>query len=339
MPSPRPTADIRLTLILVFGTAIHAAETGILVFGTITVLAITPFAYYRFSNQQFVAGLVDVLIQLCIGAVALYAWRGGNLDRAGWAVSIFNSIGCVLVGQLVGLPGALWLYPVLLSNFLLAPRRTAVVISLLAVGALSFNDALGSLANALSFVLTAAMVSLFAYIFSNRADAQRQLLEVLATRDPLTGAINRRGFEREIEPAMAAAIRDGTPLGLAVLDLDGFKQVNDQNGHEAGDAVLVQFARIVRGQIRKSDHLLRIGGDEFVLVLPGADAGTLARITESVRQRVHERLRCGEHAVTVSIGAAPLLPGESMRDWLHRADTAMYLAKREGCNRVVVDRG
>ena len=325
MPSPRATADIRQTLILVFGV--------------ITVLAITPFAYYRFSNQQVVAGLVDVLIQLCIGAVALYAWRGGNLDRAGWLVSIFNSIGCVLVGELVGLPGVLWLYPVLLCNFLLATRRTAVVISALAILALAFNDALDSLANALSFVLTAAMVSLFAYIFSNRADAQRRLLEGLATRDPLTGAINRRGLEHEIELAMELAVRDDVPLGLAVLDLDGFKQVNDQNGHEAGDTVLVQFARIVRGQIRKSDHLFRLGGDEFALLLPGADADALQRVMESVRHAVEERLRCGERKVTVSIGAAPLLPSEAMRDWLHRADTAMYLAKREGCNRVVVDNG
>ena len=325
MQSPRPTADIRLTLILVFGV--------------LTVLAITPFALYRFVHEQMLAGLVDVLIQCAIGAVALYAWRGGDLDRAGWLVSIFNSIGCVVVGELVGLPGVLWLYPVLLANFLLATRRTAVLISGLAIGFLAFNEALGTVANAFCFVITAAMVCVFAYIFADRADVQRRVLETLATRDPLTGAINRRGLEREVELAMQASSRDGSPVGLAVLDLDGFKQVNDLNGHEAGDAVLRAFARLVRGCIRKSDNLFRLGGDEFALVVPGADVDTLQRVMEAVRQTVEEELSFGEQKVTVSIGAAALLPGEAMPDWLHRADTAMYLAKHEGCNRVVVDRG
>ena len=159
--------------------------------------------------------------------MALYAWRGGDLDRAGWLVSIFNSIGCVVVGELVGLPGVLWLYPVLLANFLLATRRTAVLISGLAIGFLAFNEALGTVANAFCFVITATMVCVFAYIFADRADVQRRVLETLATRDPLTGAINRRGLEREVELAMQASSRDGSPVGLAVLDLDGFKQVND----------------------------------------------------------------------------------------------------------------
>ncbi|MGH8073760.1 MAG: GGDEF domain-containing protein, partial [Lysobacter sp.] len=275
MPSQR-LPDIRLGLIIAFGM--------------LAVGAITPFAIYRFVQEQPLAGTVDLLIVLCITGVALYAWRAGDLDRAGWLMAVLTSTGCVVVGSLVGLPGVVWLYPILLSNFVLAPRRIAVVVSTIAIGVLAFNDALGGLANACSFVITALMVSVCAYIFSHQSDAQRRMLEAIATRDPLTGAINRRGLEREIHVAMQTARRDGTPVGLAVLDLDGFKRVNDLKGHEAGDAVLVQFARAVSERIRKSDNLFRLGGDEFALLVPGADADSLGRVMESIRQSVQDRL-------------------------------------------------
>lgn len=307
----------------------------IIAFGMLAVVAITPFAIYRFVQQQPVAGTVDFLIMLCISGVALYAWRDGDLDRAGWLMAVLTSSGCVAVGSLVGLPGVVWLYPILLSNFVLAPRRTAVVVSTVAIGVLAFNDALGAVANVFSFVITAIVVSVCAYLFSHQSDAQRLMLEEIATRDPLTGAINRRGLEREIHLTMQAARRDGTPVSLAVLDLDGFKQLNDLKGHEAGDAVLVQFARAVSERIRKSDNLFRLGGDEFALLVPGANAESLGRVMESVRQSVQERLH--EHGVTVSIGIATMMTGETAHDWFHRADTAMYRAKREGRNRVAID--
>ena len=108
----RLKADFRLTLMTVFGA--------------LTVVGITPFVVFRLLNDQPIAAVADVGIQLGITAIVLYAWRGDRMDRAGLLAAVFCSGGCVAMAHLTGLTGTLWLYPVLLSNFLLAARRPAV---------------------------------------------------------------------------------------------------------------------------------------------------------------------------------------------------------------------
>ncbi|CAG4978149.1 GGDEF domain-containing protein [Novilysobacter luteus] len=319
----RLKADFRLTLMTVFGA--------------LTVVGITPFVVFRLLNNQPIAAVADVGIQLGITAIVLYAWRGDRMDRAGLLAAVFCSGGCVAMAHLTGLTGTLWLYPVLLSNFLLAARRPAVLISAGAIAVLVLSGPFEPV-EAVTFGVTAAMVSLFAYFFSYRTEAQRRQLEGVAARDPLTGALNRRGLDRELERAIQAAARDGLPVGLAVLDLDHFKEVNDAFGHEAGDAVLLTFADLVRRLTRRDDRLFRLGGDEFALLLPGADDEALLRVAQTVRQAMQMHGHEAGRGVTVSIGATTLRVGESGRDWMHRADTAMYDAKRAGNNRVVVAR-
>lgn len=315
--------DFRLTLMVVFGS--------------LTIVAVTPFAVFRFANQQPLAGFVDVAIQVCIASIVVYAWRSRNIDRAGMLAAISNSIGCVAMGHVAGLPGVLWMYPVLLANFMLAPRGAAVVVSAAAIALLAAGNAeLVSGLDRAMFVVTAFVVSLFAWIFSQRTDAQREQLETLAMQDPLTGAINRRGMDKELQAAVDARPRDRSDWGLAVLDLDHFKDVNDQHGHEAGDAVLVQLAALVRAATRRADRFYRFGGEEFALLLPGVDAAALARLCEGLRARIHAELAGHGQPITVSIGATLLRPGETAGEWLQRADAAMYQAKHEGRDRVVV---
>ena len=124
-----------------------------------------------------------------------------------------------------------------------------------------------------------------------------------------------------------------------MLDLDHFKQVNDRHGHQAGDAVLVRFAQVVEAATRRSDRLFRTGGEEFVLLLPGAEPDILGHVGAMLVRTVAAEVRCGSDPVTVSVGITPLLPGDDAIRWLRRADRAMYRAKRDGRNRAVVDPG
>ncbi len=161
----------------------------------------------------------------------------------------------------------------------------------------------------------------------------------MALRDPLTGASNRRGMEGELAAYMAASRRNRTPLALLAFDIDHFKRINDEFGHETGDQVLVQLAEIVRANTRGEDRFSRLGGEEFGLLLPVSDAGAARAAAEKLRLAVERDLRCRGRRVTISLGAAVHRPGESAADWMARADAAMYEAKRGGRNRTVLAQG
>lgn len=310
---------------------------GIL-FAVVVVLCVTPFAIYRFSHGQTLAGVVDLAIVSAIAAGAVHVWRGGNIEHACRVVVVTSSVGCVMVAHLVGQAGVLWMYPVLLSNFMLVDRRLAMLVSVLAIAVLLLLPGVfGDTLERVIFLITAMVVCVFAFILAHRTDSQRAQLEEIARHDALTGAYNRRAMASELAIAIETSRRRQLPCGLAVMDLDYFKHINDNYGHEAGDRVLVDFARRVALGNRKGDRLFRYGGEEFVLLLPGADVGALQASCENLRERIARELRCDGDAITVSIGAAVLRGGEDVASWLARADAAMYQAKRQGRNQVVMD--
>ena len=230
------------------------------------------------------------------------------------------------------------MYAVLLSNFLLVERMRAAVISAFAIIAVAASSAaLPELSHKAAFLGSSVVVCLFAYSFAWRTDLQRIQLESLASMDPLTGAHNRRGLHTEIGIAMAASARSRQPLGLIIFDLDYFKQINDQYGHEAGDNVLVEVASVVRRTTRKNDRFFRLGGEEFALLIPDANSDALRETTEKIRKGIEREVSCGDRPITASFGASELRMNESESQWLDRVDAAMYRAKREGRNRSVID--
>ncbi|WP_296526370.1 GGDEF domain-containing protein [Rhodoplanes sp.] len=156
-------------------------------------------------------------------------------------------------------------------------------------------------------------------------------LEAHALHDPLTGLLNRRGFERELARAAAHMQRYGGRLVLVYLDLDGFKPVNDQHGHAAGDAVLQAVAAVLRSHVRVSDLLARLGGDEFAVLLwnlADADAAAKATTLETMIAATLVHWGEAEIAVGASAGTAPLADPADAAAALARADAAMYARKR-----------
>jgi diguanylate cyclase (GGDEF)-like protein len=169
-----------------------------------------------------------------------------------------------------------------------------------------------------------------------RMDAE---LLVLATTDFLTGLPNRREFMARLDDELARVQRNvNEHTAVLMLDLDHFKHVNDRYGHATGDAVLRHLAGLMRGQQRKIDTLGRVGGEEFAVLLPGADPAAAGAYAERLRQKVADSplLLDGEEiGVTVSIGIAQVLQSDASADAaLIRADQALYSAKAAGRNRV-----
>jgi diguanylate cyclase (GGDEF)-like protein/PAS domain S-box-containing protein len=159
-------------------------------------------------------------------------------------------------------------------------------------------------------------------------------------RDALTGLCNRRCLEERLDQELRRARRSGTPLAVLLLDLDRFKEVNDQHGHAAGDVLLARFARLLEESVRADDVVARYGGEEFTVILPGAGAREALKVAEKVRRRTQRlSIEAGERRlgeVTVSIGVASHPDcGDWPEELLEAADRALYRAKREGRNRVV----
>ncbi|MDQ3629918.1 MAG: diguanylate cyclase [Actinomycetota bacterium] len=158
-------------------------------------------------------------------------------------------------------------------------------------------------------------------------------LQRLADEDPLTGLPNRRRFERELESTLALSARNGPPGALLLLDLDGFKAINDLHGHAVGDATLVAIARELRARLRRTDTLVRVGGDEFALLLPHTGEQAARRVALDVEATVRATtLGAGKPtvALSVSVGVAAFGDAEhpSPAELLARADADMYAAKR-----------
>ena len=171
-------------------------------------------------------------------------------------------------------------------------------------------------------------------------ESLNEQLRERAIRDPLTGLHNRRYFEETAGRDAARAVRTGEPLAILVIDIDHFKTVNDQHGHAAGDLVLRLLAEILTAGVRDSDLVCRIGGDEFVVLLPGAAMAAACERAEAVRSEFAAApiaSRDGaEIRSTVSVGVTVFhRQGESNEAALGRADGALYEAKRAGRNRVV----
>lgn len=186
-------------------------------------------------------------------------------------------------------------------------------------------------------VLITGLVLLATWLAINR---YQKRLETMATTDQLTGLASRHAYEILMEQALRDSRRSGQPLALVILDIDGFKAVNDRFGHVAGDRVLCGVGNAMRASLRSSDIICRWGGDEFLVALRNCDLSNAERLAEAMRQTVAGAdftFNGVSIPVTVSLGVAVLRPDESGEDLVVRADAAMYSAKQEGRNCVRSD--
>lgn len=155
-----------------------------------------------------------------------------------------------------------------------------------------------------------------------------------ADLDALTGALTRGAGERELDRALELADARAEPFALLLVDVDRFKAVNDTHGHAVGDRVLAGVAEALRACVRAGDLVVRWGGEEFLVALPGLDVAVARRVAERVRTEVAARDEAGVPAVTASIGLAARRPGEALDALVARADVALYAAKEAGRDRV-----
>ncbi|APX92879.1 hypothetical protein BWR19_08010 [Halomonas sp. 1513] len=196
---------------------------------------------------------------------------------------------------------------------------------------------------ALALLVMVVIAALMAALF--KIMRQKQQVEALSVTDELTGLNNRRALLDQASRLFAQSTRSGAPISLALIDIDHFKQVNDEHGHPTGDRILVALGSLLRDVVRRADVVARIGGEEFCVLMPATDAAGAAELCERLRRAVAEHAFRGApgkaEALTITISAgvttsrtdiAP--PDNSFAALYPRADQALYLAKQNGRNRV-----
>jgi diguanylate cyclase (GGDEF)-like protein len=302
-------------------------------------LGISPFVVLRLIAQDYIIATLNSIIVLGTGFIFIYLYLTKNTSVAGKGIvllTLFTLSGTVL---LKGAANVFWIYPALTATFfLIQPKLAAYMTSvfIFVILALIFEE------SSTIFLLTVAVSSvatfLFSFAFSTRMYKQADILETLATTDPLTGIGNRRKLEEKLIE-VSRSITQETPkhCSLVIFDLDYFKKVNDKFGHDCGDDVRRGFVEHVLPKLNPSDSFFRFGGEEFVLVLEDTKLNDAEKMANDFRQSLESaQWDIAELQITTSAGIAEYHMFESSYEWMKRADEALYRAKEGGRNKCVV---
>ncbi len=298
-------------------------------------LGVAPFAVIRWMNADWIIAIIDTLIVLGFVFLGTYVYRTRRVRVASILIAVLAVGGTIVTVYLRGPQQIYWAFPTLMAAFYLLKPREAIVLTL-SMTAILLPQVIqtADTFRASTILITILVTTAFAYAFSVINDRQQQQLVSQARKDPLTGAGNRRALEDKLTHVIAKFDRNCSPASLILIDLDHFKSVNDVYGHAAGDQILRGITQIVNLRIRKTDSLYRIGGEEFVVVIEGHDMEHASRLAEQLRTLVEVNELVPDRSVTISLGVAELQMGETVERWLHRADEALYHAKRAGRNTI-----
>jgi diguanylate cyclase (GGDEF)-like protein len=301
----------------------------------VATVVLLPLAVHHLLRGRLELGGLLMLLVSMLGLDAVAIARGKR-PPVPFALLLMPGAASVLL-TLPTHPvyAAMWAYPMVMFGYFVLPRRLAnsAAVSFLGMVAtmMGMHEEPGT---TLRFAASLGFCILVVNIILNVLDAMHARLLALSIVDPLTGAFNRRHMDASLAIAAERARRSGADASVLLLDVDRFKSINDRLGHGAGDAVLRDLARLVRERARRLDALFRMGGEEFVLLLPDTRLAEAEGVAEWLRAHVAAHCRAGSERVTVSIGVAQFAREEDAEGWLRRADAALYRAKRAGRDRV-----
>lgn len=299
-------------------------------------IAVAPLVVVQWQQQNIL--LAGLLIFFCGNAllvIALLRFRGTYFLKG--RLFPLLAVTCAAYSTAInGHAGLYWAYPAASALFFLLPLREATVSNVIFVSVMAVVSFLKfPEADFWRITFSLGLTCLFSMIFAWLVGKLQTELTRLATTDPLTGCLNRSQLADILNSQIQMQERYGRVSCLILLDLDYFKIINDQWGHLAGDKVLQEMALRLRKRLRESDQLFRIGGEEFMIVLPETRQHEGNLLAHQLLTSISARPFLEDIRVTASASIAQVTQGETWSVWLNRADQALYEAKSRGRNQVV----
>jgi len=299
-------------------------------------VAVFPLVMVQWRQNHVL--LASLLVLFCLNAIAVIALLKlrGHYFLKGRLFPILAAICAIYSTAINGHAGLYWAYPAAAALFFLLPLREATLFnSLFLVGMsvvsfIKFPEA-DFWRITFSLGLTCVFVMIFAWLIGR---LQTELTR-LATTDPLTGCLNRSQLADVLNTQIQMRERYERVCSIVLMDLDYFKLVNDRWGHLAGDRVLQELPRRILKRLRDSDQLFRVGGEEFMVVLPETRQKDADQLARDLLTSISATPFCDDIKVTASASVAEVEKGETWSVWLNRADQALYEAKARGRNQVV----
>jgi len=305
-------------------------------FGVVCVVIFLPGSVFVLASgyTALAAGTLGILATFALNA--FWLMRGKISQTALFLFFAFVTFDIGLCILQRGVVGVVWTFPGVLLISFLTPGFLARVYAgtfYACISAIIIYTLEPSLA--VRAVVGLGLTILVTNIFLEMIEKLQSRLVEQSSIDPLTGALNRREMDAILRDAVERKRRSQTPATLLVLDVDEFKSVNDTHGHAAGDRVLHGLALLIAGRMRHMDQLFRLGGEEFMILLPDTPLRGATIFAEEIRRLVASKDLLADRSVTVSIGVSELGENESADEWLKRGDDAVYRAKDGGRNRII----
>lgn len=313
------------------------AEYVIFVLCTTLAVAVAPFAVIRIINSDWVMAALDCAIMLSMGLLVGYVYKTRRHTAASIFVASIFVGATVVTTHLQGISQLPWAYPAFTVTFyLLSPTRALVATTAALLSIVPVITSEGPFIEQIKIIVSIALNIIAAFAFAKLTQKHRNELNQLMKIDPLTLAGNRRAMDMDLSRLLEEHAKYGTALTAFMIDIDHFKAVNDSCGHLFGDSVIAQIAKVIATHMRDNERLYRYGGEEFLVVARNIDIDDASILAERLRQHVEVTpFERGIH-LTISIGVAHLETHENIEEWLKRSDNALYQAKKQGRNCVVL---
>ncbi|MEW8523133.1 MAG: GGDEF domain-containing protein [Candidatus Thiodiazotropha endolucinida] len=302
---------------------------------------ILPFAFYHLTHQHVGIGIGAVITSLSLYLVAWSCHKKTykTIYTFVW-LTPFTTLFVAYLTNLLGITGTYWCYSTLILYYFMMSERQAWISNIIfALVNIPLVWHLFETHEAIRFSVTFSLVSAYSAIFLHIIAMQYSELQKMAITDKLTNVYNRTLLKDSLEQAIHQANRTNTAFTLIIMDVDHFKKINDELGHEIGDHVLMQLGAFLKDFLRDSDKIFRIGGEEFLILLYNTDEANSVDIAEKIRKGIENLSLIPGRAVTVSIGVASLSSVRDWKQWMKTCDKNLYEAKNSGRNRVAVCKG